>query len=305
MAPHSKSLFKKYFIKNYILEVLDMLCPFCKEEILDGAIKCKHCGSMLSEGSTVSVPPPASTPSSAITDEEYSSFIGKNASYYLMKFKSFGAGGFDSFKATWHWPAFFFTFPWLIYRKLYLWALLVFILGCIPFVGIIVMIVFGMSANYIYYKHTKKKIAEIKYLHPTSDTQRHVEYARAGGVNAVALWIIGIFLLLFFFLLAAIAIPQFIQYKKRGYVSTLNTDCKNAYTASVAHWVDNPDDTYITLEELESAGLSKTAGVTVETYNLNGTSGSITCSGPDAWGVTPAVININEGMMNITPSKIR
>ena len=24
-----------------------MICPFCKEEIADGAIKCKHCGSML------------------------------------------------------------------------------------------------------------------------------------------------------------------------------------------------------------------------------------------------------------------
>ena len=24
-----------------------MLCPFCKEEIVDGAIKCKHCGSAL------------------------------------------------------------------------------------------------------------------------------------------------------------------------------------------------------------------------------------------------------------------
>ena len=25
-----------------------MICPFCKEEIAEGAIKCKHCGSMLS-----------------------------------------------------------------------------------------------------------------------------------------------------------------------------------------------------------------------------------------------------------------
>lgn len=24
-----------------------MQCPFCKEEIIDGAIKCKHCGSIL------------------------------------------------------------------------------------------------------------------------------------------------------------------------------------------------------------------------------------------------------------------
>lgn len=28
-----------------------MRCPFCKEDILEGAIKCRHCGSMLSDGS--------------------------------------------------------------------------------------------------------------------------------------------------------------------------------------------------------------------------------------------------------------
>lgn len=31
-----------------------MLCPLCKEEIIDGAIKCKHCGGMLSDNSTTS-----------------------------------------------------------------------------------------------------------------------------------------------------------------------------------------------------------------------------------------------------------
>lgn len=26
-----------------------MICPFCREEIQEGAIKCKHCGSMLTQ----------------------------------------------------------------------------------------------------------------------------------------------------------------------------------------------------------------------------------------------------------------
>jgi len=28
-----------------------MICPFCKEEIKDGALKCKYCGSMLADAS--------------------------------------------------------------------------------------------------------------------------------------------------------------------------------------------------------------------------------------------------------------
>ncbi|WP_027188394.1 hypothetical protein [Desulfovibrio cuneatus] len=31
-----------------------MICPFCKEEIMDGAVKCKHCSSMLDGVSSAS-----------------------------------------------------------------------------------------------------------------------------------------------------------------------------------------------------------------------------------------------------------
>jgi len=104
-------------------------------------------------------------------------------------------------------------------------------------------------------------------------------------------------------ILAAIAIPQFIQYRKRGYVSTLNSDCKNAYTASVAYTVDNPDVTAIDLAALTDSGYSQTAGVTTKA-SLNGNSGSITCAGSSGWGVTSATITVTSGVMSLTASSI-
>ncbi|RJQ60499.1 MAG: prepilin-type N-terminal cleavage/methylation domain-containing protein [Desulfobacteraceae bacterium] len=41
-------------------------------------------------------------------------------------------------------------------------------------------------------------------------------------------------------ILAAIAIPNFISYRKRGYYSAANADIKNAYTAAQAYFSDYP-----------------------------------------------------------------
>lgn len=41
-------------------------------------------------------------------------------------------------------------------------------------------------------------------------------------------------------ILAAIAIPQFTKYKSRGYLASVKSDAKNAYTAVVAYQGDNP-----------------------------------------------------------------
>ncbi|MHB9098929.1 MAG: type II secretion system protein [Syntrophales bacterium] len=41
-------------------------------------------------------------------------------------------------------------------------------------------------------------------------------------------------------ILAAIAIPQFMAYKSRGYMASTKSDAKNVYTALVAYQGDNP-----------------------------------------------------------------
>jgi type IV pilus assembly protein PilA len=105
-------------------------------------------------------------------------------------------------------------------------------------------------------------------------------------------------------ILAAIAIPQFIQYRKRGYISTLNSDCKNAYTASVAYVVDHPDVTTIVLDDLTSAGYSQTTGVTTTPASLDGNSGTITCSGTSGWGVGDAVVTVTGGVMSLQVSTL-
>ena len=105
-------------------------------------------------------------------------------------------------------------------------------------------------------------------------------------------------------ILAAIAIPQFIQYRKRGYVSTLNTDCKNAYTASVAYTVDNPNVSAMSLSMITGAGYSQTTGVTATVGgSCTATACTITCAN-SSWGVTNAVATVASGVLTLTTSHI-
>ena len=58
-------------------------------------------------------------------------------------------------------------------------------------------------------------------------------------------------------ILAAIAIPNFISYRQRGYNAAANADVKNAYTAAQAYFTDYPAGT-ITLGKLTSNGFTQT-----------------------------------------------
>ena len=62
-------------------------------------------------------------------------------------------------------------------------------------------------------------------------------------------------------ILAAIAIPNFISYRRRGYNASANADVKNAYTAAQAYFTDYPSNSG-TVGVLEGYGFKSTSNVT-------------------------------------------
>jgi type IV pilus assembly protein PilA len=112
-------------------------------------------------------------------------------------------------------------------------------------------------------------------------------------------------------ILVAIAIPQFSQYRKRGWVATLNSDAKNALTASAALIADNPNLAVMqaNCSDLQTAGYvpSTAGGVAVTCANAWGGDSSnytITITGPNTWGLTTPVATeaVLAGVVTFTPA---
>jgi hypothetical protein len=119
-----------------------------------------------------------------VTERDFVNFIGKNAGKYLRRFRKFNVDGVDKFAWTWHWPAFFFGFWWIWYRKLYVWALIGFFLVFIPYWIFVSSLVYGSIANYVYYKHAKKKIIKYKTAKaPVDPNKAAIALRKKGGVS--------------------------------------------------------------------------------------------------------------------------
>ena len=93
-------------------------------------------------------------------------------------------------------------------------------------------------------------------------------------------------------ILAAIAIPQFSAYRKRGYVATVNSDAKNVFTASQAYLVDYPDAT-VTLANAQGAGYTASASVVCTPTSFTVSAGNWSCAGATVWGLSKNTAEIN------------
>lgn len=166
-------------------------------------------------------------------------YVGpQNAIYYQRQFDRIRGGS----SISWHWPAFFITAMWLLYRKMWLYALLYWIVLPLAlaftagFIGattqspeLIMLIYYGgyivisfllvpLFANRLYFGHVRSKVDRVA-ARTASPDQQAAELARIGGTSSVAL-IVAVFVIIAFFgILAAIAIPAYQDYTVRAQVS--------------------------------------------------------------------------------------
>ncbi len=167
---------------------------------------------------------------------DYEAAIGPNSGYYLKYFEQFDAG---ESKASWHWPAFFVSSWWCLYRKMWLpgiltlvWPwILAFILGItfaitqpppavmIGIGGILLIapyILLPIFANALYWRHIHGLVQRLPNSVASVPEKRIARLERNGGTGVgpmIAVLVGGGFIFIFVFgILAAIAIPAYQDY---------------------------------------------------------------------------------------------
>jgi type IV pilus assembly protein PilA len=109
-------------------------------------------------------------------------------------------------------------------------------------------------------------------------------------------------------ILAAIALPQFQMYRKRGYVAMLNADAKNAFTASQAYISDHPEKTTFSdllctdLVGANGGGFIQSNGVNCAMDSANMGTFTMTMTGQDGWQLSNKIATIN-ATGHLTPAK--
>jgi small-conductance mechanosensitive channel len=116
--------------------------------------------------------------------------------WYQMAFSKFNYNGIETMKWHWSWWAFFGGFFFLLYRKQYMPALILFIasivLSMIPFGGLLVMILSGGFSTYFVYKGYRQKKLEIEVT-IDDEAERFATMRYVGGYNQWVVWVYIVF----------------------------------------------------------------------------------------------------------------
>jgi len=170
-------------------------CPKCGTVQQQGA-ECIQCGVIFSKYQASELNHPDSTKTSSAGNnaqdmdewDEIALFVGTDIDNYRKKFHELQQND-GKYKLQWHWPAFFIPLPWLIYRKLYIWAGILLIFQTVsPFFLLLPLgVTFGLLGNFLYYKHATRQIGKITSF----GEERRDDIHSAGGANTMLVTIGG------------------------------------------------------------------------------------------------------------------
>ena len=160
-----------------------ILCSKCGASNEAGSAFCTKCGNSLAKTEVVD----HISNNESYTQDELSLFLEKNQSYYLEKFNLIEKTG-D--KKAWNWCSFLIGGYWMLYRKMYVQAIIYIIanliLGCIPFIGwalsLALCVGLGIFGNSLYLDHIKKTFTDIGCA---DSNMRSTLINKKGGTNLV------------------------------------------------------------------------------------------------------------------------
>jgi len=118
--------------------------------------------------------------------DEAATFIGPNADYYIPRFQQIEAS--DS-PISWNWAAFLFGIFWMLYRKMWLYALIIWgatllltlVTGGLgSFAWLLESVAFGVLGNWLYKKHVETELEKAAPLDPAA---RKAQLATRGGIT--------------------------------------------------------------------------------------------------------------------------
>jgi Tfp pilus assembly protein PilE len=273
-----------------------MFCSKCGTSNDVAANFCVSCGYALPlTDQAASVARQATVNDTASDEEYYKAVIGpKNQEYYLRQFSRFDNDGKVS--ATWHWPAFLVTFYWMLYRKMWINAVIYFFLPyfLLILLGIVgavsgnasgmlvgagyllyvaaIFILMPMYANALYYKQCKKDISAVRAS--SHDTQRQLgELSGKGGTSNVLIIIVLIFTFVAVIgILAAVAIPAYQDYTTKARMVQAESIGRAA-----ADSVGNYYSQYRAIpQSLAAAGFVSSLPPSVKGISVNSQTGTVT-----------------------------
>ena len=215
-------------------------------------------------------------------DYDFAAVGAAKADYYLPYFQAFDAAGKTS--ASWHWPAFFSSFFWFVYRNMWLHAIVYALFPWLAFglagmiaavagktigglmFGVATLAVLGvafvwvpMQANAWYYRHCRKQIAAVQQMHikPQRQLQRLAGNNGSAGMVAVLL-LAGAFVMLpVLGIVAALILPAYQDYIVKSQMAPVQVDVLRAQTSVANYYLEHDS----VPSDLAAAGFTLSAPV--------------------------------------------